>query len=65
PNPLRKDLPLTSDGGLEKAFKYSRLPGELDREDTANVPMTPERIPPTTRKLIETKLPQVWQRLSR
>jgi glutamate racemase len=63
PNPLRMDLPLTSDGGLEKEFKYSRSPGELGREDTVNVPMTLERIPATTRKLIENRLPQVWGRL--
>lgn len=63
PNPLRSDLPLTPDGGLEKDFKYSRLPGELGREDTVNVPMTPERIPETTRKLIESRLPLVWGRL--
>lgn len=64
PNPLRSDLKLTADGGLEKDFKYSRQPGELTREDTVNVPMTRERIPATTRKLIETKLPQVWKRLA-
>ncbi len=64
-NPTRQDLPLSTEGALEKAFKYSRLPGEFDREDTVNQPMTPARIPPTTRKLIETKLPQVWQRLNR
>jgi glutamate racemase len=63
PNPARKDLPLTEEGALEKTFKYSRLPGETQREDTVNVPMTAARIPPTTRQLIETKLPQVWQRL--
>lgn len=63
PNPLRRDLPLTPDGGLEKAFKYARSPGELEREDTVNVPMTLERIPETTRKLIENRLPQVWGRL--
>jgi glutamate racemase len=62
-NPLRSDLPLTLDGGLDKEFKYSRLPGELGREDTVNVPMSLERIPETTRKLIESRLPQVWGRL--
>jgi len=65
PNPQRTELPLTADGGLEKDFKYSRLPGELDRQDTVNIPMTPERIPGTTRKLIETRLPEVWKRLSK
>ncbi len=64
PNPVRSDLKLTADGGLEKDFKYSRQPGELDREDSVNVPMTRERIPVTTRKLIETKLPEVWKRLA-
>jgi glutamate racemase len=64
PNPTRNDLKLTTDGSLEKDFKYSRLPGELDREDTVNVPMTPDRIPQTTRMLIETKLPEVWKRLA-
>lgn len=62
-NPLRSDLPLTPDGGLEKEFKYSRLPGEFGREDTVNVPMSLERIPTSTRKLIESRLPQVWGRL--
>lgn len=65
PNPQRTDIPLTTDGGLEKDFKYSRSPGELKREDTVNVPMTPERIPSTTRKLIETRLPEVWKRLGK
>jgi glutamate racemase len=64
PNALRSDLKLTADGSLEKDFKYSRLPGELDREDTVNVTMTRERIPATTLKLIETKLPEVWKRLA-
>ncbi len=63
PNPQRQDLPLTADGGLEKAFKYSREPGRLEVEDTVNVPMTRERIPATTRQLIERRLPQVWRRL--
>lgn len=63
PNPSRKDLPLTEEGALEKSFKYSRLPGQTQREDAVNVPMTPERIPIMTRKLIESKLPEVWRRL--
>lgn len=63
PNPLRRDLPLTPDGGLEKEFKYSRPPGGLGREDTVNMPMTLECIPASTRKLIESRLPQVWGRL--
>lgn len=63
PNPKRADLPLTADGGLEKSFKYGRLPGRLEVEDTVNVPMTRSRIPATTRQLIERRLPQVWSRL--
>lgn len=64
PNPKREDLRLTAEAALEKDFKYGRSPGEVKREDTVNVPMTSERIPFTSRALIETKLPEVWKRLT-
>ncbi|MCA1962820.1 MAG: aspartate/glutamate racemase family protein [Prosthecobacter sp.] len=64
PHPLRRDLPLTADGGLEKDFKYGRQPGRLEVEDTVNVPMTRARIPATTRALIQRRLPEVWRRLA-
>lgn len=64
PHPGRPDLRLTAEGGLEKDFKYGREPGEMQREDTVNVPMILKRIPDTSRALIETKLPEVWKRLT-
>lgn len=64
PNPTRTDLSLTSDGGFAKDFKYGRSPGAMQREDTVNVPMTSNRIPTVSRTLIETKLPEVWKRLT-
>ena len=62
-NPALPDLPLSADGGLEKAYKYGRIPGKLDREDTVNVPLKADAIPVTTRNLIQNRLPAVWSRL--
>lgn len=61
PNPLRKDLPLTPEGGLEKAFKYGRETGALDREDTVNAPLHRDDLPAVGRKLVEGHLPAVWK----
>ena len=63
PNTALPDLPLSTDGGLKKAYKYGRLPGKLDREDTVNVPLKVDAIPVTTRSLIQNRLPAVWSRL--
>ena len=63
PSPLRKDLPLSPDGGLKKEYKYSRAPRRLDEEDTVNIPLSPARIPESAKSLIETKLPLVWARI--
>jgi hypothetical protein len=60
PSPLRKDLPLSPDGGLEKEYKYSRAPRRLEEEDTVNIPLSPARIPASAKSLIETGLPRVW-----
>ncbi len=65
PHPQRPELPLDAEGGLEPAFKHARLPGRLDREDTVNVPLDPAGLPPSARRLLESRLPQVWQRLQR
>ena len=63
PNPLRSDLKLTPEGGLEKAFKYGRNPGELEREDTVNAPLRRQDLPAVGRKLVEGRLPAVWKRM--
>jgi glutamate racemase len=61
PNPLRKDLPLTPEGGLQKDFKYGRETGALDREDTVNAPLRRNDLPAVGRKLVEGRLPAVWK----
>ncbi|MEN3941455.1 aspartate/glutamate racemase family protein [Prosthecobacter sp. SYSU 5D2] len=61
PNPLRKNLPLTPEGGLEKDFKYGRETGALDREDTVNAPLRRDDLPAVGRKLVEGRLPAVWK----
>ena len=62
----RKEYPgirLAADGGLERDYKYGRLPGQLDREDTKNVPLTPAVLPPASARLLCERLTAVWSRL--
>ncbi len=53
----------STDGALDKSYKYGRQPGMLTLEDTINVPLTQARLPSVSRKLVEEKLPRVWQSL--
>lgn len=57
-------IQLASDGSLDKDYKYSRSPGQLDYEDTKNIPLTPALIPPNSAKLVRERLPAVWKSLS-
>jgi len=62
----RQEFPgirLAPDGGLERDYKYGRLPGQLDREDTKNVPLTPAVLPPASARLLRERLTAVWSRL--
>lgn len=63
PNPAWPGIQLTETGALDHAYKYRRQPGQLDRQDTLNIPLTPDRLPATSRRLIETRLPTTWTRL--
>lgn len=51
----------TKDGALEHNYKYSRIPGKLDLEDTVNVPMTSSVLQKTSLNLMQTRLPLVWK----
>ncbi len=64
-HPDGTDLKLAPDGGLDRDFKYGRLPGQLEREDTVNVPLRAEGLPAVGRKLIETRLPRVWRAMTK
>ena len=63
PNPQFPGIQLTETGALDHTYKYRRQSGHLDRQDTLNIPMTPEKLPPTSRHLFESRLPSTWSRL--
>lgn len=65
PRPEAGGIRLSTDGSLDKDYKYSRLPGDLDIEDTRNIPLTPALLPSTSLKLVQERLPTVWKALSR
>lgn len=53
----------SADGGLDHDYKYGRETGRFDLEDTIVVPMTREGLPESSRALVRTGLPAVWERL--
>ena len=63
PNPAFPEVKLAADGSLDRDYKYSRMPGHLDREDTKNVLLTPEMLPAPSARLLKDRLQSVWNRL--
>ena len=63
PNPAWPGVGLAADGSLSYDYKYGRQPNQVGREDTVNVPMTPEKLPGATAKLVREKLPLTWRSL--
>jgi hypothetical protein len=63
PNPAWPGVGLAADGSLTYEYKYGRQPNQVGREDTINVPMTPEKLPGATAKLVREKLPLTWRSL--
>jgi hypothetical protein len=63
PNPACPDIKLAPDGSLDRDYKYSRMPGNLEREDTKNVPLTPDMLPAPSARLLRERLQSVWNRL--
>lgn len=61
PNPNFATVQITKEGALDQAYKYSRVPGKLDEEDTLNVPMTSSVLPTTSLNLMQSRLPLVWK----
>ena len=62
-NPACPDIKLAPDGSLDRDYKYSRMPGNLEREDTKNVPLTPDMLPAPSARLLRERLQSVWNRL--
>lgn len=63
PNTACAGIKLAADGSLDRDYKYSRMPGHLEREDTKNVPLTPAMLPAPSAKLLKERLQAVWSRL--
>ena len=64
PNPACLAAKIAANGALEYDYKYGRQPGRYDLEDTIAVPLTPDRIPAASQKLVENSLPLVWNNIS-
>lgn len=64
PQESERGVRLAGDGSLQHQYKYGRVPGRLDIEDTRVVPLAMELIPETSINLIRTRLPHVWESLS-
>ncbi len=62
-NPHWPGVQLDADGGLNRAYKYGRELGELTREDTIIVPLTPDSLPASSAKLVREHLPKTWASL--
>lgn len=58
-------IQLSADGSLDRDYKYSRSPGQLDYEDTKNIPLTPGLIPKASARLVRERLPAVWRQLKK
>jgi glutamate racemase len=63
PNAACAGIKLAPDGSLDRDYKYSRMPGHLEREDTKNVPLTPDMLPAPSARLLRERLQEVWSRL--
>lgn len=61
PNPNCATVQISKDGALDQTYKYSRMPGKLEVEDTLNVPMTSSVLPNTSLNLMQSRLPLVWK----
>ena len=60
PNPgLPPELHFVSARDLDRRA----VAGNLDFEDTKNVPLTPDLIPPASANLVRERLPTVWKQL--
>lgn len=63
PNRDWPGIRLDRSGGLAHDYKYGREVGQLSAESTHYVPMTLDRLPESSLKLIRNRLPEVWKRL--
>ena len=60
PTPTVSPSDLTLDGGLLSQYKYGRMAGSTDLEDTRFVPLTVEQLPQVLVDLLKGHCPNVW-----
>lgn len=64
PNPHCRAAKKNADGSLEFDYKYGRQPTSFAVEDTICVPMEISLLPRSSTSLIQSRLPEVWTRLT-
>ena len=60
PAPSVASTLLTSDGGLTSEYKYGRIAGKPEQEDTHFVPLTSELLPSSLTELLKNHCPNIW-----
>ncbi len=55
---------LTSEGGLTSQYKYTRIAGCTEQEDTYVVPLTTRLLPISLTNLLKNNCPKIWQSFS-
>ena len=65
PDPTVSSSDLAIDGGLATLYKYGRMAGSPDFEDTRFVPLTVEQLPDVLVELLKDHCPNVWAAASK
>jgi len=64
PTPTLDPSQLAADGSLTTEYKYGRLAGNLEIEDTRYVPVTMELLPKSLIDLLKNNCPNIWSAVS-
>ncbi len=63
PNRTLKEIDLTDTGSFTYNYKYGRTPGKYKLEYVKRVPMLKANIGESAAMMIQTKMPDIWQRM--
>lgn len=65
PDPTVSSSDLAIDGGLATLYKYGRMAGSPDFEDTRYVPLTVDQLPDVLVELLKDHCPKIWDVVSK
>lgn len=65
PDPTVSSSDLAIDGGLASLYKYGRMAGSPDFEDTRYVPLTVDQLPDVLVELLKDHCPKIWDVVSK